>query len=87
MRILVVVDILPCDINAIGRTTAKVKAVIVTHEIKNRAIRDIPQHGNFVDRNPDLEHNYIIFNDCNWFTLKNRLTFFFLEFLIWIPEN
>ncbi len=70
MRILVVVGVVPEDINNIGRITAKIKAVIKKHERKNRRIAGIDsQHGNVAHSNPDLEHNHIMYSDYERFIL------------------
>jgi uncharacterized protein with HEPN domain len=61
VRILFVVDAVSRDINHIGRATAKIKAAIRKHEIKNRKIDDTDsQHGNIAHKNLNLEHNVVI---------------------------
>ncbi len=40
------------------------------HEMRSRRINGIDsQHGNFADRNPDLEYNHIMYNDYERFIL------------------
>jgi hypothetical protein len=68
--ILVVVDVVPWDINNIGSTTAKVIVVIRQHKIQSRGIAGIdPQHGNVVHNNPGLQHNHNMYNDRDEFNL------------------